>query len=257
MNHKTKKLLSLWRHSTPGQALVEYALILTLVAMALMAALIATGPAIANVFSNTVCNLVGLEDCSPDSVADNGGAPGDFWKTVTAVATNPPRETPNKLNPELPEKTIDPNQTPFTATPVTPSATPRPTDVDTLTPTPTDQNFLMPHLDSINTPAWWRVDSSVYLGGADWWGEYFPNKTLTGPAEPAALTPLGKAGRWNYQIDPKYKFNINFDWGDGAPLGGWQTDNFSARWTREITVAGTDNVDVSITITSIGGVRLL
>jgi Flp pilus assembly pilin Flp len=44
----------LGQRAESGQALIEYALILVLVAIALAAALIATGPALGNVFSNTV-----------------------------------------------------------------------------------------------------------------------------------------------------------------------------------------------------------
>src|SRR6476620_2764048 len=71
-----------------GQALVEYALILTLVVMALVAAVAATGPALGNVFSNTVYNLVGITG-TPQDLYSRGG-PVAFWLTVTYVAANPP-----------------------------------------------------------------------------------------------------------------------------------------------------------------------
>nr|MBA3871900.1 hypothetical protein [Anaerolineae bacterium] len=71
-----------------GQALVEYALILTLVVMALVAAVAATGPALGNVFSNTVFNLVGITG-TPQDLYSRGG-PVAFWLTVTYVAANPP-----------------------------------------------------------------------------------------------------------------------------------------------------------------------
>src|SRR5215207_5438187 len=79
--------------SPNGQALVEYSLILVLVILGFGLALAATGPTIANVFSNTVFNLVsreqekvGLNVTPPDVAA--------FWKTVTAVASYTPQETP-------------------------------------------------------------------------------------------------------------------------------------------------------------------
>lgn len=251
MSQKAKIIPSLLQRSQTGQALIEYALILVLVALALVAALIATGPAIANVFSNTVCNLVGLEDCAPESLADRGGGPENFWLTVTAVALNPPKEEPIPTNikpPPTPKPTEGPSPTP---TEITPSPTPNPTATDAPTATPRDFGFDAPHIDPIDEPQWWRVDSSVYLGGEDWWGEYYPNKTLSGTPEPQ---PAG--GIWNYQIDRKHKFNINFDWGAGAPLLGWsQVDNFSVRWTRIVQVTGTQDITLSATITSIGGVR--
>jgi Flp pilus assembly pilin Flp len=43
----------------PGQAMVEYMLIAVLVALAIVVAVSATGPAVGNVFSNTVNSLLG------------------------------------------------------------------------------------------------------------------------------------------------------------------------------------------------------
>jgi pilus assembly protein Flp/PilA len=67
---KLKKLLTSWRFQPShqrrqprpresGQAMVEYALIAVLVAVALSAAVALTGPAVGNIFSNTVYNLMG------------------------------------------------------------------------------------------------------------------------------------------------------------------------------------------------------
>lgn len=257
MNRKANWIPSLLRRGETGQALIEYALILVLVAMALMAALIATGPAIANVFSNTVCNLVGLEDCSPDSLLERGGGPESFWLTVTWVAQNPPKEQPLPTNDRVDRptatSTIGPSPTP---TEVIPTLTPSPTRTEAPTATPDDFSFAARHEDPIDHPEWWRVDSSIYLGGEDWWGEYFPNRDLTGPAEPAPKPPSTKGGIWNYEIDKSHKYNINFNWGAAAPLAGWkQTDDFSARWTRAIFVGGTEPITVMFTIQSIGGVR--
>ena len=74
-----------------GQSMVEYSLILVLVVMALVAAVAATGPAIGNVFSNTVCNLLDMDNCTASraSLESQGGSVA-FWQTVTAVAANPP-----------------------------------------------------------------------------------------------------------------------------------------------------------------------
>src|SRR5579871_6438597 len=56
-----RSILSLRKRSRQrsGQAMVEYALIAALVAIALIAAVALTGPAIGNVFSNTVYNILG------------------------------------------------------------------------------------------------------------------------------------------------------------------------------------------------------
>jgi chitodextrinase len=53
--------------------------------------------------------------------------------------------------------------------------------------------------------------------GAGFAGQYFPNTTLSGPG----IT----------RLDP----TINFAWGTGAPLTGIPANNFSARWTGQLT----------------------
>ena len=53
--------------------------------------------------------------------------------------------------------------------------------------------------------------------GSGWAGAYFANTTLSG----AAIT----------RADP----TVNFSWGTGAPISGIGADNFSARWTGQLT----------------------
>ena len=88
--------------SSHGQALVEYALILALLAIAAGVTLAMTGPAIGNIFCNVVHNVggdtVNLKDgatCGGNDAPELtaiGGAPQDFWATVTWVAQNPQDE---------------------------------------------------------------------------------------------------------------------------------------------------------------------
>lgn len=229
-----------------GQALVEYALILVLVVMAMVAAVAATGPALGNVFSNTVFNLVGING-TPQNLYAMGG-PTAFWQTVTAIALNPPdaRIFPTSI-PQA--ATITPTNGPSpTPTPLTPS--PTPTNTATLPPTPTatDAEFFLPHEDPIDKPVWWRVDNTVYLGGADWKGEYFPNTTLTAPADRIL---------YNQELGAEYRFAINFNWGNSGPFDtDWRTDNFSIRYTRVIDV-GTSPVTLNFTLDSDDGSRLI
>lgn len=85
-----------------GQAMVEYALIIVLLAIAAGLTLAMTGPAIGNVFCNVVHNVggdtVNLKDgatCGGNDAPDlqaQGGNPNDFWATVTWVAKNPQQE---------------------------------------------------------------------------------------------------------------------------------------------------------------------
>ncbi len=62
---------------------------------------------------------------------------------------------------------------------------------------------------------WWeKVSPSI----SDWKGEYWSNRTLDGRP---ALVRNDKA--------------IDFDWGDGAVAAGLPKDDFSARWSRDVT----------------------
>ncbi|MEO8606687.1 MAG: hypothetical protein ABI690_02300 [Chloroflexota bacterium] len=247
MVEKGKPRKPLWQSGAPGQALMEYALILVLVAIALAAALIATGPALGNVFSNTVYNLVGENGTPQGDLFSKGGGGTAFWLTITAVATNPPRDRAVPTNPPAPPPpTNTPGPSP-TPSPITPSPTPSFTPTVTISPTPVDIGHQAPFVDPIDHPEWWRVDSSVWLGGDDWRGEYYPNRTLTPPYD----TVL-----YNGDISADARFNINFDWGTGSPIAGWLSDNFSIRFTRKVYVYGTNPISLNFNIQSDEGVRL-
>jgi hypothetical protein len=99
----------------------------------------------------------------------------------------------------------------FTETPVSspttttePSATPSPT----LTPTPT--------ATGIPTPA----PSPTPDPGA-WYGQYYTNTSMSGV--PGLVRNDAK---------------LDFNWGSGGPDGGFPVNNFSARWTRMVTLEG-------------------
>jgi chitodextrinase len=72
--------------------------------------------------------------------------------------------------------------------------------------------------------------------GTGWAGAYFANTTLSG-------APIGR-------LDP----TINFSWGTAAPMPGIGADNFSARWTGQITPAKTGTY--TFYTQADGGVRL-
>lgn len=207
-----------------GQALVEYALILVLVAIALGVALALTGPAIGNVFSNTVYNLIGAD---PDTLEDLRERNGEisFWETVTWVAGNPQAERPQPTNPPRPPtSTPTPGPSP-TYTPVTPTLTPTQTPTEGPTATPTDFAFSAPWYDPVEHVEWWRLDNSVFLSGDDWFGEYFSNPNLAGDPDQEFF---------NARLNSR--FNVNFNWVNDGPIAGWNTDNFSIRFTRPIYI---------------------
>jgi hypothetical protein len=58
-----------------------------------------------------------------------------------------------------------------------------------------------------------RVETKI----TDWHGQYFDNRDLAG--KPALV---------------RNDFQIDFDWGAGAPAPGLPVDNFSVRWTRDL-----------------------
>ncbi len=215
-----------------GQALIEYALILALLAIAMAIALAATGPAIAGVFSNVICNVAGQSPCGAELANLNQyGNPNNFWQTVTWVAQNPQGETPF-ATPELRPPTIAPTENPNpinTNTPV-PSITPRPSSTLGPSATPADNRFTLPFYDPADALVNWRTDSSVYVGGDEWVGYYYQNTTFSGTPTIAR----------NGIIPGANPLSLAFDWGSGPPLaiGGWTaTDNFSVRWIRRIDIS--------------------
>lgn len=221
-----------------GQALVEYTLIVVLVIMAFWVTLAATGPAIGNVFSNTVCNLVQQQNCAtpPRGIPDVAA----FWATVTWAAQQTPQESPFPTNPPIPPPataTAGPSPTP---SPTIPTRTPIPSATPGPTATPTDFRFAAPdwyERANPDTAVHWRLDNSVFLGGEEWIGDYYPTNNLTG-------TPERRA---NSTLTPPSPFAIDFAWlGSSAPLPNWpggvsspalNGENFSVRWFRRIYVA--------------------
>ncbi|MCC7207595.1 MAG: hypothetical protein IT323_09820, partial [Anaerolineae bacterium] len=76
-----------------GQALVEYALILALVVFAIVLILTLTGPAVGNVFSNTVFNLLNLTTTPRATMSD-----AEFWQMATSVASITPQSVDVRTN---------------------------------------------------------------------------------------------------------------------------------------------------------------
>lgn len=208
-----------------GQSMVEYALIVVLVILAFVLAIGATGPAIGNVFSNTVYNLLGT---NPDEINDLPDKDA-FWLTVTWVSQNEPLEVPlptRTLPPPTEAPTSGPSPTP-TAT--VPTNTPEPTNTPTPSPTPKDFEFVAPWHDSADEDEHWRLGGDVFLGADEgWWAEYFPD---------TALTSSSSEG-YTSEIDIAKKYNLDFDWGNGSPISGWPSadpgNNFGISYRRQI-----------------------
>ncbi|GIK62839.1 MAG: hypothetical protein BroJett018_06330 [Chloroflexota bacterium] len=155
-----------------GQALLEYVMILALAFIGLIAILTITGPAIGNVFSRTVYDLLGQTTTPQDPLEAN-----EFWNLVTAVASYTPADvdlitnTPApQNNPGLPP-TSAPNATAtYTFTPLPSGATAGPTT------TPQDQDRDAPWKDTATDPNNWQTDfADVFTDpnlapwNAQWW----------------------------------------------------------------------------------------
>jgi len=90
--------------SQPGQGLVEYSLIILLVAVVVTAAVVLTGPQISNTFSR-------INQSIP--VADGGGGPLPAGQTQTPGETATPETSPTPGGTPSPEKTATLQPTPL------------------------------------------------------------------------------------------------------------------------------------------------
>ncbi len=239
-----------------GQALIEYALILVLVGIAFGFALAATGPAIGNVFSNIVYNLLGQ---TPDVREVN--RPGDFWLTVTWVADNPVQERPLPTRTSAPpSSTPTPGPSP-TITPVTPTRTREPTSTPSATPTPGDFEFIAPEIFRVNNPEYWRVGAQPFLGTDDWVGQYFVNNTDSSSANHSysnrsTLDWTGASPQTikNRELGAEYEGVLDFNWGNTGPIQDWPAnspyDHYSVRYSRNIYIDSASSAPITLTFSA-------
>jgi Flp pilus assembly pilin Flp len=231
------------QQSTPnqperGQALVEYVLIVVLVALIFGVALAATGGVVGNVFSNSIADLLRLTGTPTYGIPERE----DYWLTVTFAGT-PAQENPLPSNTPAPP-TLEPTDGPSpTPTPTVPTPTPSYTRTPTLTPTPMDELFNVPFYDSVETQnlKWWRADPNINTSGDPWTLEFFNNPDLNG-------TPVVKVS------NPKW-LKIDFS-GDGATsywAEGVNPANFSVRLTRTVQLAA--NTTLTMRTLAADGIR--
>lgn len=246
----TRSLRHTRRMISHGQALIEYALITALLVLAIIVALTATGPAVGNVFSNTVFNLIGAP--APSATPLN---PTEFWQLVTAVASYTPDTislATNTLAPPTNTPTFGPSPT---YSPTVPTNTPTTTNTPGPTATPDDIVHSAPFYDRVVNDAWWRLDSdSVFTGfnpwTIEWWRTDPSNRTVSAVNSRMASAP--------YCTSTYNQPDINFYWGTGAPspVGDCtgRTDDFASRWTR--TVSFETDTNLLLTTVSDDGIRV-
>lgn len=224
-----------------GQAMVEYALILVLMAIAFGVAIAASGPAIGNVFCNVVHNIGGTTaspqggtcgSTAPDLAAE-GGNPPLFWATVTWIAAHPQGETPfptpirrppsggsGSLPTNTPSSTPTPSLTP-SQTP-TPSPTPSSTPTNSATPGPSPTNadvaHGVPYVDQISKPEWWRLDTGDFTGYSPWTVQWYDATAIT--ASGSGWQNIGLSTPRNQDLAYSYDINgAGGSWGSGIPTG--------------------------------------
>lgn len=242
-----------------GQSLIEYALILFLVAIAFGIALAATAPAISNVFSNTVYNLLGQ---APDENREVVG-PMDFWLTVTWVAANPLEERPLPTRtqaPPSPIPTAGPSPTP---SPTVPTNTPFPSNTPAPSPTSLDYVHVAPFHDSADEPDWYRMGAPIFMGYNDWQAEFYTGKDLDyNGVSPSAVMSVGE--HFGPAAEMKLDFpNSEYNWWKNSGsyvMANWPSsssdENYSIRFTRQVYLDLSEPTPITFFISADDGVRL-
>ncbi len=220
-----------------GQALVEYALILALVVIALVAVLTITGPAVGNVFSNTVYNLLGGTIQPRDTLGAD-----QFWTQVAAVASYTP-DNPGLITntpaPATKTPTVGPTLTPSATVPTaTPSNTPTPGP----SPTPHDEDFGYPFEDLGDNPDWWQHDFNDLVDN-DWDAEYW---NYTSFKSDMSSFIAGTGWQTTYP-------ELDLYWGGGVSPGGGISENFYARYTSTVKL---ENKEYTWTVSKDDGIRI-
>lgn len=231
-----------------GQSLVEYTLIVVLCIFAFAFAIAATGPAIGNVFSNTIYNLIGQSGSEVVDIPNSDG----FWLTVTWVAAQTPQETPLATRTSAPgTSTPTPGPSP-TPSPTVPSPTPYPSNTPQPSPTMTDFSFTAPWTDTANNEQviHWRLDNpNNDFGTSDWYGNYYNSANFSG-------APY-ISGENRLLIDPSsyQKLNLNLA-NNTSPAAGGGSANYSIRWGRRINVTAATTLIFDVPVVRNGGVRV-
>jgi hypothetical protein len=204
-----------------GQALIEYVLILLLVVFALVAVLTITGPAVGNVFSNTVYNLLGGTIEPRDTLSAD-----EFWTQVAAVASYTPENVGLITNtPAPPTATRTPGPSP-TPTDITPSPLPTNTPTPGPSPTPTDAEWGYPFDDTGENPDTFEHDFKDLITNP-WQAEYWNYTTWRNDMSSMA------DGTGVYRTTLP---ELNFYYASGVKPNPSTSENFYARFKSTVTL---------------------
>lgn len=154
---------------THGQALAEYALILALGVIGLVAVLTILAPAVGNVFSNTVYNLLGQTTTPQEPLSAN-----EFWDVVTAVASYTPEAPDLVTNTPLPDTPLPTNTTEASPTSDIPTLIPSDTPIPSPTNTPPDTDFDYPFVDEAeDEDKFYDETPDLFESAGPWDGEFW------------------------------------------------------------------------------------
>jgi hypothetical protein len=219
-----------------GQALIEYVLILAIAFIGLIAILAITAPAIGNVWSNTVFNLLGQTTIPQEPLEE-----AEFWELITAVASYTP-EAVDLITNTPPNPTDVPTIGPSpTYTPTVPTATATDTATAGPSPTPEDRNFGFPFSDDGNDDTTFQGDNFLDLfASGPWNAEYWGSSACSSGSIFNATTGDGGGAQATAQVD-----KIDFP-NSSLPDDYWQTDtdrpypgistDFCSRFENTITL---------------------
>ena len=216
-----------------GQSLVEYTLIAVILLGGLFMILVATGPAIGNVFSNTLVNLIGADT----ELRDIAQGPTAFWETVEAVSNFNPTEKALATNAPRREPTqVPPDWTPPTATPVSPTWTPSFTPTPSTTPSPTDLAFAMPFYDPADNAVWYRLSDTVDVGHSAWKGIFYQDINNGASVDPFSTLSIAVEN-----FDP----GLTEVLGSSLDVNRLDEQDFSVKLTRSLLVPVLDPNNLS------------
>lgn len=218
LNQQVKPDQKVWLR---GQALIEYVLILVLAFVGLIAILAITTPAVGNVFSNTVYNLLGQTTTPQEPMSVS-----EFWDQVTAVASFTPETVDLITNTPLPDTVVPTDVPTFTPTPLTPSPTPSNTPSPGPSPTPADQDYDYPFEDDGSGDDDWQTDGfpDLFEQNGPWAAEYWdasdtnPGGCNWGSAFNSGTGNISRAAKASGQVDQIFFPN------SANPDDYWQTD---------------------------------
>ncbi|MEM6528777.1 MAG: Flp family type IVb pilin, partial [Chloroflexota bacterium] len=255
------------RKGESGQTLVEYALIATLVIVAMFVALAATGDALGRIFNDAVFAALGGADeqlLTPDRDTDGDGvadisAADAFQRTQQWIGNQPVIVVTQGVIEVTPPTPVPPNFQPPTPPPPPPTATAQPTETLVPTVTPVDIGHQLTFEDAytvINGPdeqePWYRLENSTFIGLEAWTGRFFQDNASGTVEDPLRYPENFRYSRAWYREN---EIGTNQFISPGQDFPNILEENFSAQLRRTLYLRETQTLTFRL-VNPGGGVRL-